>query len=81
MNPSIDPSTFRQAMRRLAGGVSVITVGSGADRTGFTATSVTSFSAEPPRLLVCVNREASSWSTLTDYRSFGVNLLGAEQQD
>ena len=81
MNPSIDPSTFRQAMRRLAGGVSVITVGSGADRTGFTATSVTSFSAEPPRLLVCVNREASAWSTLTDYRSFGVNLLGAEQQD
>ena len=80
-NPSIDPSTFRQAMRRLAGGVSVITVGSGADRTGFTATSVTSFSAEPPRLLVCVNREGSSWSTLSDYRSFGVNLLGAEQQD
>lgn len=81
MNPSIDPTTFRQAMRRLAGGVSVITVGSGADRTGFTATSVTSFSAEPPRLLVCVNREVSSWSTLTDYRSFGVNLLGAEQHE
>ena len=81
MNPSIDPSTFRQAMRRLAGGVSLITVGSGADRTGFTATSVTSFSAEPPRLLVCVNREASSWATLADYGSFGVNLLAAEQQD
>jgi flavin reductase (DIM6/NTAB) family NADH-FMN oxidoreductase RutF len=42
MNPSIDPTAFRQAMRRLAGGVGLITVGSGDDRTGLTATSVTS---------------------------------------
>ncbi len=80
MNPSIDPSTFRQAMRRLAGGVGVVTVGSGADRTGFTATSVTSLSAEPPTVLVCINRNASSWSALSDYRSFGINLLNADQQ-
>lgn len=81
MNPSIDPATFRQAMRRLAGGVGLITVGNGEDRTGLTATSVTSLSAEPPRLLVCINRNASAWPLLSEYRSFGVNLLDASQQD
>lgn len=81
MNPNIDPDIFLQAMRRLAGAVSVITTGTGSDRTGFTATSVTSFSADPPRLLFCVNRASSSWSTLRDYRSFGVNILDSEHQD
>ena len=81
MNPSIDPAAFRQAMRRLAGGVGLITVGSGDDRAGLTATSVTSLSAEPPRLLVCINRNSSAWPLLAEYRSFGVNLLDAGQQD
>ncbi len=81
MSSSIDPTAFRQAMRRLAGGVGLITVGSGADRTGLTATSVTSLSAEPPRLLVCINRDASAWPLIAEYGAFGVNLLGANQQD
>ena len=81
MNPSIDPAAFRQAMRRLAGGVGLITVGSGDDRAGLTATSVTSLSAEPPRLLVCINRNSSAWPLLAEYRSFGVKLLDAGQQD
>ncbi len=81
MNPTIDPAAFRQAMRRLAGGVGLITVGTGDDRTGLTATSVTSLSADPPRLLVCINRSASAWPILKEYGAFGVNLLDANQQD
>ena len=80
MNPNIHPDVFLQAMRRWAGAVSVITTGAGVDRTGFTATSLTSFSADPPSLLFCINRNSSSWSTLRDYRSFGVNILDATQQ-
>ena len=80
MNPAIDPALFKQAMRRLAGGVAVITVGAGADRTGFTATSVTSLSADPPRLIVSLNRATSSWPVLNDYKSFGVNLLSSGQE-
>jgi flavin reductase (DIM6/NTAB) family NADH-FMN oxidoreductase RutF len=81
MSSAIDPKAFRQAMRRLAGGVGIITVGSGADRTGLTATSVTSLSAEPPRLLVCINRNASAWPLLAEYGTFGVNLLDSNQHD
>jgi hypothetical protein len=60
----VDSASFRLAMRELAGGVAVVTVGSGADITGFTATSVASLCADPPRLLVCVAKSSASWQTL-----------------
>lgn len=72
---------FRSAMRQLAGGVSVVTVGRGAEVSGMTVTSVTSLSAEPPSLLVCVNRGASSWPLLEQHGAFAVNILSADQQD
>ena len=72
---------FRGAMRHLAGGVSVITVGRGKDITGMTVTSVSSFSVDPPTLVVSVNREASSWPLLKRHGFFGVNLLTADQLD
>ena len=51
-----DRQGFRDAMRQLASGVCVVTLGAGDERKGLTATSVSSLSAEPPTLLVCVNR-------------------------
>jgi flavin reductase (DIM6/NTAB) family NADH-FMN oxidoreductase RutF len=71
---------FRKAMRELAGGVAIVTVGQGQDRTGFTSTSVESLSAEPPRLLVCVSESSSSWKQLQKHPYFGVNILRAEHQ-
>jgi len=72
---------FRSIMRRLAGGVSIITAGQGDDITGMTVTSLTSLSATPPRLLVSIDRQASSFALIQLYRSFGVNILGADQQE
>lgn len=66
---------FRDAMRRLAGTVTVITVGQGANRHGSTATSVTSLSMDPPSLLVCLNRDSRLRGLLTDGGSFCVNIL------
>ena len=60
----VSPVDFSGAMRHLAGGVSVITVGRGKDITGMTVTSVSSFSVDPPTLVVSINREASSWPLL-----------------
>ncbi|HLG82365.1 MAG TPA: flavin reductase family protein [Bradyrhizobium sp.] len=70
---------FRSVMRRLPGGVSIITAGHGSDITGMTVTSLTSLSATPPRLLVSINRQASSFPLIARYRLFGVNILGSEQ--
>ncbi|MFT4117609.1 flavin reductase family protein [Bradyrhizobium sp.] len=72
---------FRGLMRRLAGGVSIITAGRGGEISGMTVTSLTSLSASPPRLLVSVNRQASSFALIERYRAFGVNILGSDQQD
>ena len=72
---------FRSAMRRLPGGVSVITVGRGKDITGMTVTSASSLSVDPATLIVSINRESSSWPLLKRHGSFGVNILNADQLD
>ncbi|KKB80720.1 flavin reductase [Devosia limi DSM 17137] len=64
-------------MRQLAGAVSVVSVGEGAHRTGFTATSVTSLSIDPPSLLVSLNRNSASWPIVQRYRRFTVNILSS----
>jgi len=74
-------ATFKQAMRHLIGGVSVITAGSGEIRTGLTATSAISLSLDPPTMLVCVNRDASAWPVIQRERHYCVNILDSRHQD
>lgn len=76
----IGSDTFRTAMRELAGGVAVVTVGRESDITGFTATSVSSLCTRPPRLLVCVAQNSASWRALQRHPYFGVNLLRDEER-
>jgi 3-hydroxy-9,10-secoandrosta-1,3,5(10)-triene-9,17-dione monooxygenase reductase component len=78
--PAFEPVTFRDAMRRLVGGVSVITAGTGETRTGLTVTSAHSLSVDPPTMLVCVNRVASAWPVIQRDRCFCVNILDARHQ-
>jgi flavin reductase (DIM6/NTAB) family NADH-FMN oxidoreductase RutF len=72
---------FRNAMRQLTSGVSVITAGRGRDISGMTVTSVSSLSVDPPALIVSVNRESSSWPLVKRYGFFGVNILTSDQID
>jgi len=74
-----DIAEFKQAMRHLAGAVAVVTTGGCAERTGFTATSVSSFAADPPSVIVCLNRASSSWPVVTGHAGFCVNLLAHDQ--
>lgn len=77
----VSSGDFRNAMRRLAGGVSVITAGRGSDISGMTVTSVSSLSVDPPALIVSINREASSFPLVQRYGAFGVNMLTSDQLD
>ena len=77
----VTASDFRNAMRQLTGGVSVITAGRGRDISGMTVTSVSSLSVDPPALIVSVNRESSSWPLVKCYGFFGVNILTSDQLD
>lgn len=71
---------FRQGMRRLAGACTIITsVAPGQGRegwTGMTATAVASVTADPARLLVCVNRSTWAHGIISQSRVLGVNVLG-----
>jgi flavin reductase (DIM6/NTAB) family NADH-FMN oxidoreductase RutF len=77
----VSSADFRGAMRHLTGGVSVITAGRGKDITGMTVTSVSSFSVDPPTLIVSINRDASSFPLIRRHGVFGVNILAADQLD
>ena len=76
----VEELSLKQAMRRLVGGVSVITVGIGEERTGLTATSAVSLSMDPPTMLIAVNRSSSTWPILLKRRHFCVNILHADQE-
>lgn len=79
--PPVDGEQFRQAMRNLAGGVAVVATGSGSGRRGLTVSAVTSVSAEPPCLLVCVNSSAEAHDFMLANGDFSVNLLGIEHKE
>jgi flavin reductase (DIM6/NTAB) family NADH-FMN oxidoreductase RutF len=76
--PRASAVAFRQAMRALP---SAVANGSDGAPIGLTATAVTSLSADPPSLLVCVNRSASIAAALVTGAGFSVNLLSVSQQE
>ena len=72
---------FKQAMRRVASTVNVITVCVRGEPMGVTATAMSSVSLDPPSLLICINRSASLHSPLEDVSHFCVNVLHRSQED
>jgi len=79
-NPASVVDDFKAAFRRLASGVCVVTFQRGEDLHGFTATSVTSISADPPMLLFCVSRRSDSFDSMTAGARIGVSVLSGAQR-
>lgn len=79
IEPVVSAAEFRGAMRHLTGGVSVITAGRGGEISGMTVSSVSSLAVDPPSLIVSINRNASSYQLIARHRTFGVNILTADQ--
>ncbi len=75
------PETFRQAMRRVASTVNVITICVGGEPMGITATAMSSISMDPPSLLVCINRMAAMHGRMEDVSHFRVNVLHRDQEE
>lgn len=75
------PDLFKTGMRRLAGAVCLVTIDAGGQRQGLIATAVTSLSADPPSLLVCVNETASIFEAMSRAEHFCVNVLSRDQED
>ncbi|MCT9082124.1 flavin reductase family protein [Streptomyces fulvoviolaceus] len=75
------PDLLRSVFRRHAAGVAVITARGDAGPVGFTATSLTSVSAEPPMLSFGIGTGASSWPAIAGADRVGVHILGEHQQE
>lgn len=76
---SVDGQRLRAIMRRVPAPVVVITTGSGPQARGMTASSFTSVSLAPPLVSVCVDKDASTHSTLMESDHFVINLLADDQ--
>ena len=74
----VDAEQFKVGMRTLAGAVNIITSLNASHRYGMTATAVCSASAEPPTVLVCINKLATTHGAVAKSKAFCVNVLRAE---
>jgi flavin reductase (DIM6/NTAB) family NADH-FMN oxidoreductase RutF len=81
---TLNPSEFRKAMGCFATGVTIITVcldgEANGEVHGMTANAFSSVSLDPPLVLICVDRKASTHAHLQAKKRFGINILGADQR-
>jgi flavin reductase (DIM6/NTAB) family NADH-FMN oxidoreductase RutF len=75
--PALDRTLLRQAFRRHAAGVTVVTLAGPVGPVGFTATSVSSLSAAPPLIAFSVSVTSSAASALLAASTVVVHLLSA----
>lgn len=75
--PPVRVEDFVAAMGLAATGVSVVTTDGPAGRFGLTVSAVSSVSAEPPLVLVCINRKSPAMAAVEANGVFAVNLLSA----
>ena len=78
-DPELAPA-FKQAMRRVASTVNVITICVGGEPMGITATAMSALALDPPSLLICINRAASLHDAIEDVSHFTVNVLHRDQE-
>jgi flavin reductase (DIM6/NTAB) family NADH-FMN oxidoreductase RutF len=75
------PALLRSAFREHAAGVAVITAWGEGRPAGFTATSLSSASAEPPMVCFGVGTGSSSWPVIERADHVGVHMLAAGQEE
>ena len=78
MDQPVSLEQFKLGMRLLAGAVNLITSVHGGRRYGMTATAVCSVTADPPTVLVCINKLATTHGIVAKSRLFCVNVLRAD---
>lgn len=80
LSPLVAPADYVGAISQHVSSVCVIATEHEGQRYGLTATAVSSVTADPPRLLVCVNKSGQTHEKILAAGRFCVNVL-AEDQD
>jgi flavin reductase (DIM6/NTAB) family NADH-FMN oxidoreductase RutF len=71
---------FRAVMRHFPTGVTVVTSLREGEPRGLTVSAFASVSADPPLVLICINREARSYLYISSSKLFCVNMLAGNQR-
>lgn len=79
--PTAERTAFVSAMSGAVTSVNVITTDGAGGRFGVTVSAMASVSADPPMLLVCVNRRSPACAAIKENGVFCVNLLAASQHE
>jgi len=79
--PNIEPELFRRTMGAFATGVTIITVDAGGQVHAMTANAFMSGSLDPPLCVVSIAKRAHTHAMILGAGRFGVNILGADQED
>jgi flavin reductase (DIM6/NTAB) family NADH-FMN oxidoreductase RutF len=72
--------SFIDGMSRVATSVTIVTTDGEAGRFGLTVSAMSSVTADPPTLLICVNRRNPMDAAIRSNGVFGVNALRADQR-
>lgn len=78
---SIGEARFREALRRFATGVVIVTArNTDGQPRAITINAFSSVSLDPPLILYCLDKSAYHFSIFVEAKSFAVNILSADQQ-
>jgi len=76
---TVSSDLFKKGLASWASGVTLVTTRTGDGPAGLTASAFSSVSAEPPLVLVCINRASGSCARIREAGAFAVNILEKSQ--
>ncbi len=78
---AVSAEDFRNALRKFATGVTIVTVASDDDLHGMTASAFASVSLDPPLVLVCLDKTSRTRSLVARTGEFAINVLRSDQEE
>lgn len=76
-----DSEDFKEAIKKFATGVCVVTTESDGEVNGMTATAISSLSVTPPQVIVCIDKKNHSHSLIKKSSVFAINVLSVNQKE
>ena len=77
----VDADVYKRVMRRLASGVTIVTLRAGEEIHGLTVSAFCSVSLDPPLVLVCIGTDLHSHELIERGHSFAVNFLSEDDAE
>lgn len=78
---TLDPESFRRAMRAWTTGVAVLMSAHEGETYGMTVNSFASLSLDPPMATVALRNESRLFGLVTKSRAFSVTILSSDQRE